>query len=53
MKTSRLEVLTQAEVGRIHADSMDVLAAVGVKVDYAKARDLFRQAGAEVDEERR
>jgi trimethylamine--corrinoid protein Co-methyltransferase len=52
MKTSRFQVLSQQEVDRIHAASMDVLATVGVKVDYKTARDLFRQAGAEVDDER-
>jgi trimethylamine--corrinoid protein Co-methyltransferase len=52
MRTARFQVLSQEEVERIHAASMDVLATVGVKVDYKTARDLFRQAGAEVDDER-
>ena len=51
MKTTRFEVLSQAEVERIHAASMEILAEVGIKVDYKKARDIFREAGAEVDEE--
>ena len=51
MRTARFQVLSQEEVERIHAASMDVLATVGVKVDYKTARDLFRQAGAEVDDE--
>ena len=50
MKTSRFEVLSQAEVERIHAASMEVLAEVGVKVDYKTARDIFRKAGAQVDD---
>ena len=50
MKTSRFEVLSPEEVERIHAASMEILAEVGVKVNYKKARDLFREAGAEVDE---
>ena len=50
MRTSRLEVLSQAEVGRIHAASLDVLAGAGVKVDYAPARAIFAEAGAAVDE---
>ncbi|MGD2178125.1 MAG: trimethylamine methyltransferase family protein, partial [Anaerolineae bacterium] len=51
MKTTRFEVLSQGEVERIHGASMEVLATVGIKVDYQAARDLFRQAGAEVDDE--
>jgi trimethylamine:corrinoid methyltransferase-like protein len=47
MKTIRFEGLTQAKGERIHADSMEVLTTVGIKVDYAKVRDLFRQAGAD------
>jgi len=31
MKTARFEVLSQAEVERIHAASMEVLAEVGIK----------------------
>jgi trimethylamine:corrinoid methyltransferase-like protein len=51
MKTARFEVLSQAEVERIHAASMEILAEVGIKVNYKKARELFREAGADVDEE--
>jgi trimethylamine--corrinoid protein Co-methyltransferase len=51
MKTARFEVLNQDEIERIHAASMEILSAVGIKVDYETARDLFRQAGAEVDDE--
>ncbi len=50
MKTSRFEVLSQEEVERIHAASMEILTEVGIKVNYKKARNLFREAGAEVDE---
>ncbi|MBN1453590.1 MAG: trimethylamine methyltransferase family protein [Anaerolineales bacterium] len=51
MKTARFEVLSQAEVERIHAASMEILAEVGIKVNYKKARDLFLEAGADVNEE--
>lgn len=51
MKTTRFEVLSLDEVERIHAASMEVLAEVGIKVNYKKARDLFREAGAQVDED--
>ena len=53
MKTARLEVLSQQEIERVHAASIEILADIGVKVDYGKARDLFRQAGAQVDEDMR
>jgi trimethylamine--corrinoid protein Co-methyltransferase len=51
MKTTRFEVLSQQEVARIHSASMEVLATVGIKVDYGTVRDLFRGAGAEVDDD--
>jgi trimethylamine--corrinoid protein Co-methyltransferase len=50
MKTARFEVLSGQEVERIHAASMEVLATVGVKVEWKTARELFRQAGADVDD---
>jgi trimethylamine--corrinoid protein Co-methyltransferase len=51
MKTQRFEVLSQAEVERIHAASMEILAEVGIKVGYKTARDVYREAGAIVDDE--
>ena len=45
------EVLSREEVERIHAASMEVLQTVGIKVDYPFARDLFRKAGAQVDDQ--
>jgi trimethylamine---corrinoid protein Co-methyltransferase len=53
MQASRFEVLSATELEQIHAASMTVLAEVGVQVEYTKARDLFRAAGARVDEEKR
>ncbi len=50
MKTSHFEVLSPEEVERIHAASMELLSSVGVRVEWQKARDLFRQAGAQVDD---
>ena len=50
MKAVRFEVLSQEEVERIHAASMEVLSTVGVKVEWKTARDLYREAGAEVDD---
>lgn len=51
MHTSRFEVLSPTEVERIHATSMEILATTGLQVDWPKARDIFRQAGADVDDE--
>ena len=51
MKTARFEVLSQEEAERIHAASMEILAEVGIKVNYKKAREIFREAGADIDEE--
>jgi trimethylamine--corrinoid protein Co-methyltransferase len=51
MKTATFEVLNQAEIEHIHAASMEILAEVGIKVNYQKARDIFREAGAVVDEQ--
>ncbi len=51
MKSTTLEVLSQEEVGRIHATSLEILSQVGIKVNYKKARELYAEAGATVDEE--
>jgi len=51
MKTATFEVLSQTEVERIHAASMEILAEVGIKVNYKKAREIFKAAGAQVDED--
>ena len=50
MKTALFEVLSPQEIQHIHAASMEVLATVGVKVDYPVARRIFARAGASVDE---
>ena len=51
MRTSKLTVLSPEEIQRIDAASMEVLAEVGIQVGYKTARDIFREAGAEVDED--
>lgn len=51
MRTTRLEVLSPDEVRQIHDTSMRILAEVGIHVDYGRARRLFREAGAAVDDE--
>lgn len=50
MKTARFEVLSSAEVERIHLASLDLLSTVGVRCEWKTALELFRQAGAEIDE---
>jgi trimethylamine--corrinoid protein Co-methyltransferase len=52
MRTNRFEVLAPAEIEQIDAASVEILATVGVQVDYALARRIFREAGARVDDER-
>jgi trimethylamine--corrinoid protein Co-methyltransferase len=50
MKPRPFQVLSPAEVRQIHAASMDILESVGLRVDLKRARDAFREAGANVDE---
>jgi trimethylamine--corrinoid protein Co-methyltransferase len=50
MRPAYFEVLSAAEVEKIHAASMDILGSVGLRVDLKKARDVFREAGARIDE---
>jgi trimethylamine--corrinoid protein Co-methyltransferase len=50
MKPAHFEVLSPAEVERIDAASMDILQNTGLRVDLKRARDVFREAGARVDE---
>ena len=49
MKTARFEVLSLAEIEKIHAASMRVLSEVGIKVEYPFAVQLFQEAGAKYD----
>jgi len=42
--------LTDEDIQNIHSTSLKVLAEVGVEVNFKEARELFRSAGAEVDE---
>lgn len=44
--------LTEGDIEQIHATSMRVFSEVGVMVNSAEARDLFKKAGASVDESR-
>jgi trimethylamine:corrinoid methyltransferase-like protein len=40
--------LTEQDIKKIHETSMRVFAEIGVQVNFSEARELFRQAGAEV-----
>ena len=46
----QLNILTRAEVQRIHGAAMDVLKRVGIKVWSENGLRLFSEAGAEVDQ---
>ncbi len=50
MKPAYFEVLSPAEVEQIDAASMSILESVGLRVNLKRARDAFREAGADVDE---
>ncbi|WP_161958652.1 trimethylamine methyltransferase family protein [Ferruginivarius sediminum] len=47
-----LEPLSQDELARIHAASLDVLQDVGMDILHPEARDILAKAGAWVDDER-
>lgn len=46
------ELLTQEQVGRIHDAALEILEEVGLKVRYGPAREIFKQHGCIVDDER-
>jgi trimethylamine--corrinoid protein Co-methyltransferase len=46
------ELLTQEQVERIHAASLEILEEVGLKVRYEPAREVFAKHGCSVDGER-
>jgi trimethylamine--corrinoid protein Co-methyltransferase len=50
MRPAHFEVLSTEEIQRIDAASMEILGTVGLRVDLKRARDVFREAGAHVDE---
>ena len=41
----RINVLTQEQIEHIHAQSLEILSSVGVRVDSARARNIFKKAG--------
>ena len=50
MTRTKLEILTKDELSQIHDASLVVLASAGVQVDDSSAREMMREAGAQVDE---
>jgi len=50
---TKLEILTKDELSQIHDASLEVLASFGVQVDDSGAREMLREAGAQVDESKR
>lgn len=50
MKKPTLEFLSQADIIAIDEGSKTVLEKVGLLVNHAKAREMFKEAGCEVDE---
>ncbi len=51
MRPTPWQVLNTAEIHQIDAASKEILESIGIKIELKKARDLFRQAGAHVDED--
>ena len=47
----RYQPLTDEDIRKIHETTMRVFSQIGVEVNFAEARELFRKAGAQVDEE--
>jgi trimethylamine--corrinoid protein Co-methyltransferase len=50
MKAAHFEVLSREELQQIDGASMNILENVGLRVDLKKAREVFGEAGARVDE---
>ncbi len=53
MKNIRMEVLTRTEMEQIHDVTLKVLSNVGIQVNHADAREIYKKAGCEVDEKTR
>lgn len=47
---TKLTVLDDRGLDRVHGASMEILRTIGVRLPHAEARRLFREAGASVDE---
>jgi len=50
MKLKRIEVLSNDEIQTIHSATVELLSKVGIKVDSPSARTLFKDYGAEIND---
>jgi len=50
MKVSRLKVLDEQEIATIHQHTLEILSAVGIRVELKKLRNMLRDLGCDVDE---
>jgi len=50
MNVLKLAVLDDEGLNQIHDASMEILSTVGVKIPHAKMREMFREAGAQVND---
>ncbi len=50
LKGRVLEVLGRDEILQIHQSALAVLRDVGTKIQHEEGLDIFRRAGAEIDE---
>lgn len=53
MTRTKLEILKRDELTQIHDASLEILANAGVHVDDSAAREMLREAGAQVEESKR
>jgi trimethylamine--corrinoid protein Co-methyltransferase len=51
MFPSRTELLTSGEARRVHEASLEILEHVGLEVNNARAREIFRWHGCRIDQE--
>ncbi len=52
MTLASMNMLSRSDIERVHDASLRILSEVGVMIESASVRDLFRHAGAEVDDSR-
>jgi len=50
MKLNQIEVLSNEEINTIHSATLELLERVGIKVDDEKMRNLFKENGAELND---
>jgi trimethylamine---corrinoid protein Co-methyltransferase len=49
MKLNQINVLTNDEIEFIHSSTLELLETIGIKIDDVNTRNLFKEYGAEVD----